>query len=69
MISEFGVHLCHPWSGDCAMRAFRANIRTPWAFVIVGLFGGQTQRRLRDGSYGDEWTWLSVDRGRRARRS
>jgi len=50
------------------MRALRVNIRTPWAFVIVGLFGGQTQRQMPDGSYGDQWTWLSVDRSWRARR-
>ena len=43
------------------MRGIRLNIGTPWVFIIVGLFGGQVQRRRSDGTYGDEWTWLSVE--------
>ena len=59
---KYGIHLCHPWSGDCAMRALRINIRTPRTFVTIGLFGGQTQKQQADGTYGDEYTWLSIDR-------
>lgn len=68
MSKAFGIHVCDPWSGDCAMRGLRLNIRTPWAFITVGLLGGQVQRRRPDGTYGDEWTWLEVDRDWPARR-
>lgn len=63
MSKTFGIHICHPRSGDCSMRGLRLNVRTPWAFVIVGIFGGQVQRRRRDGTYGDDWTWLAIERG------
>ena len=43
------------------MRGLRLNIRLPWVFIIVGLFGGAVQKRRVDGTYGDEWTWLSVE--------
>jgi len=61
-MNKFSLHLCHPWSGDCAMRAMRINLATPWAFVSVGLFGGEVQRRRPDGTYADEWTRFSIDR-------
>jgi hypothetical protein len=70
MSEPLSIHFCHPWSGDCAMRGLRINLATPWAFIIVGFFGGQVQRRRPDGTYGHEWTHLSVDRtwSRRRRR-
>lgn len=58
----FSIHLCHPRSGDCAMRGLRVNLLTPWVFVIVGLFGGQVQQRGPDGRYGDRWGWASIER-------
>lgn len=45
------------------MHGVRINIGTPWAFVIIGLLGGQVQARQSDGTYGDTWTWLSIERG------
>jgi hypothetical protein len=57
-MTSFGIHLCHPWSGDCALHGLRISIRTPWRFVLIGLSGGAVQRQRRDGTYADEWTWL-----------
>jgi len=63
MNKTLSIHLCHPWSGDCALRGLRIYLGTPWGFAIVGLFGGELARRRADGTYGEEWTHLSVGRG------
>lgn len=34
---RWGIHVCSPWSGDCAMRGIRLNVRTPWWFAIIAL--------------------------------
>lgn len=61
MGDKFGLHVCHPRSGDCAMRGLRFNLRSPGHFTYIGLFGGAVQRRRPDGTYADEWAWLSIE--------
>lgn len=50
------LHICSPWSGDCAMDGVRLNIRTPWRFIYVALT--PSARVERKG----HWRFITVDR-------
>jgi hypothetical protein len=36
-MKRWNLHICSPWSDDCAMDSVRLNIRTPWRFIIIAL--------------------------------
>jgi len=35
-MKKFNLHFCTPWN-ECMMDGFRANILTPWYFIIIAL--------------------------------
>lgn len=55
MKNRYHLHVCAPWSGDCAMGGIRLNIWLGRRFITLALT--PEGRVLR----GDKWVWLVVE--------